>query len=113
LKIYTTLILVPYSDSVYKTRKTHFDLLLLKTATRAEKLLSNGNKEKIEGFMSHLYSTLGCYGRGGKRKAAQRKEQRRRREKKDREGWVRENLNIRRPKINYSYVIHPTFESSM
>jgi hypothetical protein len=89
LKRYTTFVLVPYSDSVYETPKTHFDLLLLKTATRAEKLLSNGNsKEKREGFMSHLYSTLGCCGRGGKGKAAHRKEQRRRREKKDREGWV-------------------------
>jgi hypothetical protein len=89
LKISTTFILVPYSDSVYKTPKTHFDLLLLKTATQAEKLLRNGNsKEKGEGFMSHLYSTLGCCGRGGKGKVAQRKEQRRHREKKDREGWV-------------------------
>jgi hypothetical protein len=89
LKRYTTFILVPYSDSVYETPKTHFDLLLLKTATRAEKLLSNGNsKEKREGFMSHLYSTLGCCGRGGKGKAGQKKEQRRRREKKDREGWI-------------------------
>jgi hypothetical protein len=44
--------LVPYSDSVYKTPKTNFDLLLLKTATQAKKLLSNGNsKEKREGFM--------------------------------------------------------------
>jgi hypothetical protein len=59
--------LVPYSDSVYKTPKSHFDLLLLKTATRAEKLLWNGNsKEKGVGFMSHLYSTLGYCGRGGK-----------------------------------------------
>jgi hypothetical protein len=81
--------LVPYSDSVYKTPKNHFDLLLLKTATRAEKLLWNGNsKEKGVGFMSHLYSTLGYCGRGGKGKATQRKEQRRRREKKDWEGWV-------------------------
>jgi hypothetical protein len=30
-------VLVPYSDSVYKTPKTHFDLLLLKTTTREEK----------------------------------------------------------------------------
>jgi hypothetical protein len=82
LKISTIFVLVSYSDSVYKTPKTHFDLLLLKTATRAEKLLSNGNsKEKREGFMSHLYSTLGCFGRGGKGKAAQRKGQRWRREK--------------------------------
>jgi hypothetical protein len=89
LKRSTTFILVPYSDSVYKIPKTHFNLLLLKTATRTEKLLSNENsKEKREGFMSHLYSTLGCCGRGGKGKVAQRKEQRRCREKKDREGWV-------------------------
>jgi hypothetical protein len=27
--------------------------------------------------------------------------------------FYRRNLNIRRPKINYSYVIHPTSESSM
>jgi hypothetical protein len=67
----TSFVLVPYSDSVYKTLKTHFDLLLLKTATRAEKVLSDGNcKEKREGFMSHLYSTLGCCGRGGKAAAA-------------------------------------------
>jgi hypothetical protein len=52
LKRSTTFFLVPYSDSVYKTPKTHIDLLLLKTATRAEKLLSNENsKEKREGFM--------------------------------------------------------------
>jgi hypothetical protein len=64
--------LVPYSDSVYKIPKTHFDLLLLKLL-HGGKLLSNVNcKEKEEGFMSHLYSTLGCCGRGGK-------EQRRRR----------------------------------
>jgi BarA-like signal transduction histidine kinase len=49
MKISITFFLVPYSDSVYKTPKTHFDLLLLKTAIRAEKLLSNGNnKEKRE-----------------------------------------------------------------
>jgi hypothetical protein len=48
--------LVPYSDSVYKTPKTHFDLLLLNCYT-TEKL-------------SHLYSTLGCCGRGGKTVAA-------------------------------------------
>jgi hypothetical protein len=33
------------------------------------------------------------------------------------EGWTwlfyRRNLNIQQPKLNYSYVIHPTFESSM
>jgi hypothetical protein len=67
LKRSTTFVLVPYSDSVYKTPKTHFDLLLLETATRAKKLMSDGNsKEKREGFMSHLYSTLGCCGKGGK-----------------------------------------------
>jgi hypothetical protein len=52
LKISTTFVLVPYSDSVYKTPKTHFDLLLLNCYT-AEKL-------------SHLYLALGCCGRGGK-----------------------------------------------
>jgi hypothetical protein len=66
LKRSTTFVLVPYSDSVYKTPKTHFDLLLLKLL-HGGKLLSNVNsKEKGEGFMSHLYSTLGCCGRGGK-----------------------------------------------
>jgi hypothetical protein len=70
LKIYTTFVLVPYSDSVYKTPKTHLDLLLLKLL-HGGKLLSNVNsKEKGEGFMSHLYSTLGCCGRGGKAAAA-------------------------------------------
>jgi hypothetical protein len=59
--------LVLYSDSVYKTPKTHFDLLLLKLL-HGGKLMSNVNtKEKGEGFMSHLYSTLGCCGRGGKK----------------------------------------------
>jgi hypothetical protein len=44
--------LVPYSDSVYKTPKTHLDLLLLKLL-HGGKLLSNVNsKEKGEGFMS-------------------------------------------------------------
>jgi hypothetical protein len=62
--------LVPYSDSVYKTPKTHLDLLLLKLL-HGGKLLSNVNsKEKGEGFMSHLYSMLGCCGRGGKAAAA-------------------------------------------
>jgi hypothetical protein len=62
--------LVPYSDLVYKTPKTHFDQLLLKLL-HGGKLLSNVNsKEKGEGFMSHLYSTLGCCGRGGKAAAA-------------------------------------------
>jgi hypothetical protein len=91
LKISTIFVLVPYSDSVYKTPKTHFDLLLLKTATQAEKLVSNGNsKEKRKGFMSHLYSTLGCCGRGGKGKVAQRKGQMRHREKeRDGKGWSR------------------------
>jgi hypothetical protein len=40
LKISTTFVLVPYSDSVYKTPKTHFDLLLLKTATRRKNFLT-------------------------------------------------------------------------
>jgi hypothetical protein len=62
--------LVPNSDSVYKTPKTHFDLLLLKLLHDG-KLMSNVNsKEKGEGFMSHLYSTLGCCSRGGKAAAA-------------------------------------------
>jgi hypothetical protein len=66
LKRSTTFVWVLYSDSVYKTPKTHFDLLLLKLL-HGGKLLSNvNNKEKGEGFMSHLYSTLGCCGRGGK-----------------------------------------------
>jgi hypothetical protein len=56
MKRSTTFVLVPYSDSVYKTHKTHFDLLLLNCYT-AEKL-------------SHLYSALGCCGRGGKTTAA-------------------------------------------
>jgi hypothetical protein len=108
LKRSTTFVLVPYSDSVYKTPKSHFDLLLLKTATRAEKLLWNGNsKEKGEGFMSHLYSTLGYCSRGGKATAAGEGRGRRHRGKsrggagKRRIGkagsrWLfyRENLNI-------------------
>jgi hypothetical protein len=57
--------LVPYSDSVYKTPKTHFDLLPLKLL-HGGKRLSNVNSKKGEGFMSHLYSMLGCCGRGGK-----------------------------------------------
>jgi hypothetical protein len=66
LKRSITLVLVRYSDLVYKTPKTHFDLLLLKLL-HGGKLLSNVNsKEKGEGFMSHLYSTLGYCGRGGK-----------------------------------------------
>jgi hypothetical protein len=70
LKRSTTFVLVPCSDSVYKKPKTHFDLLLLKLL-HGGKLLSNVNsKEKGEGFMSHLYSTLGCCGRGGKADAA-------------------------------------------
>jgi hypothetical protein len=28
-------------------------------------------------------------------------------------GFKGENLNIQRPKLNYSYLIHPTSESSM
>jgi hypothetical protein len=69
--------LVLYSDSVYKTPKTHFDLLLLKLL-HGGKLMSNVNtKEKGEGFMSHLYSTLGCCGRGGKSRGGARHEWRR------------------------------------
>jgi hypothetical protein len=111
--------LVPYSDSVYKTPKTHFNLLLLKTATRTEKLLSNGNsKEKREGFMSHLYSTLGCCGREGRGRRHRGKSRGgagKRRIGKAGSRWqfYRENLNIRWPKINYSDVIHLTSESSM
>jgi hypothetical protein len=67
-----TFVSVPYTDSVYKMPKTHFNLLLLKLLHDG-KLMSNVNsKEEGEGFMSHLYSTLGCCGSGGK-------EQRRRR----------------------------------
>jgi hypothetical protein len=47
----------------------HFDLLLLKLL-HGGKLLSNVNSKKGEGFMSHLYSTLGYCGRGGKAAAA-------------------------------------------
>jgi hypothetical protein len=69
--------LVPYSDSVYKTPKTHLNLLLLKLL-HGGKLLSNvNNKEKGEGFMSHLYSTLGRCGRGGKSRGGAGHERRR------------------------------------
>jgi hypothetical protein len=40
LKRSTTFVLVPYLDSVYKTPKTHFDLLLLKTTTRRKNCLT-------------------------------------------------------------------------
>jgi hypothetical protein len=49
----TTFVLVPYSDSVYETAKTHFDLLLLKTATRAEtpvKWKQQGEERRIHGL---------------------------------------------------------------
>jgi hypothetical protein len=98
--------LFPYSDSVYKTPKTHFDLLLLKTATREEKkLLSIGNsKEKREGFMvSPVLHSVIFQAASNERIVM---------------GWVtvvvyRRTLNIQRPKLNYSHVIHPTSESSM
>jgi hypothetical protein len=111
LKISTTFVLVPYSDSVYKTLKTYFDLLLLNCYT-AEKL-------------SHLYSMLGCCGRGGKtaaagegRAEAAQGANRGGRKKNDRRKELvtivyRENLNIRRPKFDYSHVIHPISESIM
>jgi hypothetical protein len=110
--------LVPYSDSVYKTPKTHFDLLLLKLL-HGGKLLSNVNsKEKGDGFMSHLYSTLGCCGRGGKAAAAGEGTSGGGRKKND---WRKElsRLFIQKPncnqglKLNYRSVIHPTSESSM
>jgi hypothetical protein len=64
--------LVPYSDSVYKTPKTHFDLLLLNCYT-VEKL-------------SHLHSTLGCCGRGGKSRGGAGSEQRWHRERAEAAG---------------------------
>jgi hypothetical protein len=103
--------LVPYSDSVYKTPKTYFDLLLLKTATRQKN--------------SHLYSTLGCCGRGGKiaaagegRAEAAQGASRGGRKKNDRRKEL-SRLFIEKPncnqelKLNYRSVIHPTSESSM
>jgi hypothetical protein len=60
LKRSTIFVLVPYSDSVYKTPKTHFDLLLLKTATREEKSscrLETARRREKDSW-SHLYSTL-------------------------------------------------------
>jgi hypothetical protein len=77
LKRSTTFIVVPYSYSVYKTPKTHFDLLLLKLLHGGKLLLNVNSKEKGEGFMSHLHSTLGCCGRGGKSRGGAGHERRR------------------------------------
>jgi hypothetical protein len=56
LKRSTTFVSVPYSDSVYKTPKTHFDLLLLK-------LLHDGKtavewKQQGEGRRIHVSPVL-------------------------------------------------------
>jgi hypothetical protein len=111
LKRSITFVLVPYSDSVYKTTKTHFDLLLLNCYT-AEKL-------------SHLYSTLGCCGRGaktavageGRAEAAQGASRGGRKKNDRRKELARlftEKLNCNQGlKLNYRSVIHPTSELSM
>jgi hypothetical protein len=59
-------------------------------------------------------SAAGEEGEGGTGEQWRRREKERiRREDSNDIGFKGENLNIKRPKLNYSYLIHPTSESSM
>jgi hypothetical protein len=59
-------------------------------------------------------STAGREGEGGTEERAEAAQGKRKdRETSNDTGFKGENLNIQRPKFNYSHVIHPTSESSM